>query len=70
MCHERSMNTEIKGTMEQCGDFPGRPVVKRSPSNPRDAGLIPGLDANIPHASWPKNQNIKQKQYCNKFSID
>ena len=21
----------------------------------------------IPHASWPKNQNIKQKQYCNKF---
>ena len=23
--------------------------------------------AKIPHASWPKKQNIKQKQYCNKF---
>ena len=24
----------------------------------------------MPHASWPKKQNIKQKQYCNKFSKD
>ena len=22
----------------------------------------------IPQAAWPENQNIKQKQYCNKFS--
>ena len=24
----------------------------------------------IPHASRPKNQNVKQKQYCNKFNED
>ena len=28
-------------------------------------GSIPGGGAKIPHASWPKNQNIKQKQFCN-----
>ena len=33
-------------------------------------GSIPGLGARIPHASWPKKQNIKQKQYCNKFNKD
>ena len=32
------------------------------------ACLIPGQEAKIPHASWPENQNVKQKQYCNKFS--
>ena len=31
--------------------------------------MIPGQRAGIPHASWPKNQNIKQKQY-NKFNKD
>ena len=24
--------------------------------------------AKIPHALWPKNQNVKQKQYYNKFN--
>ena len=24
----------------------------------------------MPHAMWPKNQNVKQKQYCNKFNKD
>ena len=33
-------------------------------------GLIPGEGAKIPHASQPENQNIKQKQYCNKFNKD
>ena len=32
--------------------------------------MIPGWGAKIPHGSGPKNQNIKQKQYCNKFSKD
>ena len=32
--------------------------------------MIPGQGAKIPHASGPKNQNIKQKQYCNKFNKD
>ena len=31
---------------------------------------IPGQGAKIPHAWWPKNQNIKEKQYCNKFNKD
>ena len=43
-------------------------MVKTLPSNAGDAGLIPGQGAKIPHALRPKNQNIKQKQYCNKFS--
>ena len=33
-------------------------------------GLIPGRGAKIPHASQPKNQNIRQKQHCNKFKKD
>ena len=49
-------------------DFPGCPVVKTMPSNAGGAGSIPGWGAKIPHASWPKNQNIKQNQHCNKFN--
>ena len=49
-------------------DFPGGPVVWTLPSITGDAGLIPGQGAKIPHASGPKDQNIKQKQYCNKFN--
>ena len=41
-----------------------------SPSSAGSVDSIPGRGAKIPHASWPKNQNIKQKQYCNKFSKD
>ena len=51
-------------------DFLGSPVVKTLPSNARGVGLIPGLGAKITHASWSKHQNIKQKQYCNKFNKD
>ena len=36
-------------------------------SNAGHVGSIPGQIAN---ASWPKNQNMKQKQYCNKFNKD
>ena len=31
-------------------------------------GSIPGQGAKIAHASQPKNQNIEQKEYCNKFN--
>ena len=48
----------------------GGPVVKTWPSNAGVQVLLPGWRAKIPHASWPKNQNIKQKQYCNKFNKD
>ena len=49
-------------------DFSGGPVVKTSPSNAGGVGSIPGQGAKIPHALQPKNQNMKQKQYCNKFN--
>ena len=52
------------------GDFPDGPVVKTSPSDAGDVGSIPGWGPKISHASWPKNQNIKQKQYCNTFNKD
>ena len=45
-------------------------MVKTSPSNAEGAGLIPVWGAKIPHALQPKYQNIKQKQYCNKFNKD
>ena len=45
-------------------------MVKTLPFNEGGVGSIPGQEAKIPHASWPKNQNIKQKQYCSKFSKD
>ena len=33
-------------------------------------GLIPGWGTKISHDLWPKNENINQKQYCNKLSKD
>ena len=55
----------------QWWDFPGSPVVKTSKAfQCRGAGSIPGQQAKIPHASQPKNQNGKQKQYYNKFNKD
>ena len=44
-------------------DFPGGTWVKTSPSA-AGSGSIPCPVAKIPHASGPKNQNIKQEQYC------
>ena len=49
-------------------DFPGGPVVQTLPSNAWDVSSIPGQGAKIPLASWPRKQNRKQKQYCNKFN--
>ena len=40
-------------------DFPGGPVVKTSPSSARGVGSIHGWGVKIPHASQPKNQNLK-----------
>ena len=45
-------------------------MVKTLPSNTGGAGSIPGGGAKIPLALQPKHQNIKQKQYCNKFNKD
>ena len=43
-------------------------MVQTSSSRAAGVGSIPRWEAEIPHASWPKNQNIKQEQYCNKFN--
>ena len=48
----------------------GGPGVKTSPSKAGCAHSIPGWEAKIPHVLQPKNQNIKQKQYCNKCNTD
>ena len=45
-------------------------MVKTSPSSAGGMGLIPNRGAKIPHAFQPKKQNIKQKQYNNKFNKD
>ena len=49
-------------------DFPGGSIVRTLPSDAGHAGSIPDQGAKIPHTSGPKIQNIKQKQYCNKFN--
>jgi len=38
--------------------------------NAGGVGSIPGQGAKISHALRPKHQNVKQKQYCNKFNKD
>ena len=60
----------LQSTNERGWDFPGSPVVRTSPSNAGGMGSIPGQGAKFPHASPPKNQNIKRKQYGNKFNKD
>ena len=50
------------------GGFPGGPLGKTSPSNARRMCSVPGQEAKLPRPSWPKNQDRKQKQYCNKFN--
>ena len=43
---------------------------KTLPSNEGGYTLILGQGAKILHVLWTKIQNIKQKQYCNKFNKD
>ena len=43
-------------------------MIKTSPSNAAGVGSILGWGAKIQHASGPKTQNTKQKQYGNKFN--
>ena len=45
-------------------------MVGTSLSNAGGVGSIPDGGAKIPHALGPKNQNIKQKQYCSKVNKD
>ena len=50
--------------------FSCSPGARSSPSNAGSVGSIPSSGPKIPHASQPKNQNTKHKQYCNKFNKD
>jgi len=45
-------------------------VVKTLPPNTGGTSLIPDWGTKISDALWSKKQNIKQKQYCNKFNKD
>ena len=45
-------------------DFPGSQSVGRG------ASLIPGQGAKTQHVFQPKNQNINEKQHCNKSNTD
>ena len=49
-------------------DVPGGPVGKTLPYCAGYEGLIPAQGNEIPHASWPKNQNTHHDQYCNRFN--
>ena len=45
-------------------------MVMTLPSNAEDTGPLPGWEAKILHVSRPRNQYIKQRQYCKKFNKD
>ena len=64
----KTESIKMHDSLTKMRDFPGSPVVKILPSNTSSAGSIPGWGSKIPHASWPKNQNIRWKQYCIKFN--
>ena len=68
ICFTSLRTCELKRTLGR--GFSGGPVVKALPSNAGGAGSIPNQGTKMPHASWPINQNVKQKQYCNKFNKD
>ena len=67
--HQERVNFTICN-LKKWRDFPGGPRVKTSPSNAEGMGSILGQEAKLPHALWPKNQNINWKQYYNKFNKD
>ena len=69
-CHLQSRHLSVSPIKAGGRDFPGGPVVMTSPSKAGGVGSIPGEGPKIPHASQPKNQSIKQKQCCSKFSKD
>ena len=44
--------------------------LKLSLPDAGSVGSIPSPGANIPRALWPKNQNMKQIQCCDKYNKD
>ena len=50
--------------------LPDCPVVKTPSLSAGSEDSVLVWEAKIPHVSEPNNQNIKQKQYCNKYNKD
>ena len=69
-CKCLKISTITKEKIFRLGNLPGGPAIKTLPSSAGSEASIPGWTAKIPHAMWPKHQNIKEKQYCNKFNKD
>ena len=68
VCIDNVIQTRVwKHFLKLFRDFSGGPV-KTLPSNAGSASLISDWGDKIPHASQPRNQNTKPKQYCNKFN--
>ena len=61
---------QCKVNIRNFRDFLGGPVVETLSSNAGNVGSVPDQGTKIPYTSWPKKQNIKQKQYCNTFNND
>ena len=70
LCNSIIISLRGKKKQPQIWDFPSSPVDKTLPSSAGGMGLMPGQGFKIPHASRPKERNIKQKQCCNKFNKD
>ena len=65
------MFAEVKAS--KYGDFPGGSSGSNIAFHHGGQGgacSVLAQGTKIPHALQPKTQNIKQKQYCNKFSKD
>ena len=59
----------VQGTIFFFFFFFLRNQLETSPSNAGGAGSIPGWGAKIPHASWPKNQDITKEKEKIRSSI-
>ena len=73
MCINNVHNTKAKAKSVQITQLKNGPrgktlAVQDLPI--REFGFSSWSGAEIPPASEPKNQNIKQKQCCNKFNTD
>ena len=71
-CSGLALSLGLNGSKFKAADksFPRGPVVESSPSNAGAAGSSSAWEVKIPYAFWPRKQNIKQKQYCNKVNED
>ena len=53
---------QIYSKISHSGDLPGGPMVKNSPCNAENAGLIPGGGIKIPHATGQLGSHATRKK--------